>query len=89
MTQKSATGKAAAAKASGQKPAVPKSKAPGAGAKGRPAPKPTSQPTDKATIHNREVQLNGTSDKYWKARGLDGRPQNWETLLKDAPDKKS
>jgi len=89
MTQKSAAGKAPAPKTSGPKPAAPKPKGPVASAKGGPAPKPKSKPADKAATHNREVQLNGTSDKYWKARGLDGRPQNWETQLKDAGGKKS
>lgn len=89
MTQKSAAGKAPAQKNSGPKPAAPKLKGPVAGAKGGPAPDQKSKSADKAATHNREVQLNGTSDKYWKARGLDGRPQNWETQLKRAGGNKS
>lgn len=89
MKQKSSAGKAPAPKNSGSKPTTPKPKGPVAGAKARPALKQKSQPADKATTHNREVQLNGTSDKYWKARGLDGRPQDWETQLKGTGGRKS
>lgn len=32
-------------------------------------------------LDNRAEQLNPTSDKYWLARGLDERPENWKELI--------
>ena len=38
---------------------------------------------DQNMIDNRAEQLNPTSNKYWQARGLDERPENWEELIFD------
>jgi hypothetical protein len=35
----------------------------------------------KEEIKNRAEQLNPTSEKYWKARGLEKRPLEWEKLV--------
>ena len=34
-----------------------------------------------AQLDNRSQQLNPENDAYWKARGYDARPVNWEAIL--------
>jgi hypothetical protein len=44
--------------------------------------KPEEQKSElQKVIDNRAEQLNPTSDKYWLARGLNERPENWKELI--------
>jgi hypothetical protein len=46
--------------------------------------KPEEQKSElQKVIDNRAEQLNPTSDKYWLARGLNERPENWKELLNE------
>lgn len=44
---------------------------------------------DAATLHNRERQRNKTNERFWKGRGYEGRPEDWQTVDPDAAPKKS
>ena len=35
----------------------------------------------KKEIDNRANQLNLNNDAYWQSRSLEGRPENWQSLL--------
>lgn len=79
MKRKAITARTLASKPTDAKPA-------GSGAAGRKvgtSSSPTQQEMDAATVRNRELQLNPNNDRYWKARGHDGRPENWEASSRD------
>jgi len=35
-------------------------------------------------LDNRAEQLNPSSDKYWQARGLEERPENWKERIEES-----
>lgn len=88
MNQKAATGKAPASKpaAGRQVPTRPTGQKPATGSASRklgasaaPSPAQTKPRMDAATSHNRERQLNPTNERFWKGRGYDERPADWQT----------
>lgn len=89
MKQKTTAINVSQSKASGAGPAAAKKPDSTASASGAALPKPQRLVKDSATLHNREVQLNATSDKYWKARGFEIRPDDWERRLQATGGKRS
>ena len=53
----------------------------GKGRGNKPKP-PKDQIYSKDELNNYGKQLNPTTQEYWKARGYDKRPDNWQEILK-------
>ena len=42
--------------------------------------------SSKSNVDNRANQLNPNNDAYWAARGMDGRPDDWEERVAEKED---
>lgn len=78
-SSKSAAGRQVSTRPTGHKPATPGPASRKPSASAAPSPAQKKPPTGAATSHNRERQLNPTNERFWKGRGYDERPADWQT----------